>query len=231
LKSGFLKFDDFRKFIDDNPHIRSIELSIWGESLLNPQLLQMLEYAHARRVELSLANGANLNTVKPDVLEGVVKYQLRAITYSIDGASAETYPLYRVRGDFDRVIGNIERINEFKRQYHSPYPRLTWQFVAFGHNAHEIEQARAMAARLDMRFALKLDWENLYDTTTFSPIRDHDLIAKESRVGRRDACGVSGKIRPALCRQGAMRGDVDCAANQIRRPRAWLLRQLLGRLR
>jgi len=183
LKSGFLKFDQFRKFIDENPRIRSIELSNWGESLLNPQFLQMLEYAHARRVELRLGNGANLNMVKPEVLEGVVKYQLRAITCSIDGASAATYPLYRVRGDFDRVIGNIERINEFKRKYDSPYPRLTWQFVAFGHNEHEIERARAMAARLDMRFALKLDWENLYDTPSFSPIRERDLIAKETGLG------------------------------------------------
>jgi hypothetical protein len=112
----------------------------------------------------------------------LVRYQLRLITCSIDGASPDTYSVYRVRGNFDRVIMNIERINEFKHQYKSPYPELTYQFVAFGHNEHEIQQARALAARLNMNFALKLNWDDLYDKP-FSPVRDHELIARESGLG------------------------------------------------
>ena len=182
LKSGFLKFDDFRKLLEDNPRIKLIELSNWGEALLNPQLLQILQYAYGKGVHLSLKNGANLNTVKPEVLEGLVKYQLRFITCSIDGASPGTYSVYRVRGHFNRVVRNIKRINEFKQKYNSPYPELSYQFVVFGHNEHEIQEARALAARLNMKFALKLNWDDLYDTP-FSPVRDHDLIARESGLG------------------------------------------------
>jgi MoaA/NifB/PqqE/SkfB family radical SAM enzyme len=182
LKSGFLKFDDFRKLVDDNSWIKHIELSNWGESLLNPQLLQILQYAHAKGVHLSLQNGANLNNAKPEVLEGLVKYQLREITCSIDGASPATYSMYRVRGDFKRVIGNLERINEFKQQYNSPYPELSYQFIAFGHNEHEIQQARALAERLNMSFKLKLNWDDLYGAP-FSPVNDHELISRESGLG------------------------------------------------
>ncbi len=182
LKSGFLKFDDFRKLVDDNPQVRLIELSNWGEALLNPQLAQILQYAYGKGISLTLGNGANLNTVKPQVLESLVKYQLRLITCSIDGASPGTYSTYRVGGDFNRVIGNIELINEFKQKYHSPYPELNYQFIAFGHNEHEIQQARALAARLNMRFSLKMNWDDLYDTP-FSPVRDHELIARESGLG------------------------------------------------
>ena len=192
LKSGFLKFDDFKNIVDNNPWIELVELSNWGESLLNPQLLQILQYAYERGVHLSLG-GANLNTVKPQVLEGLVKYQLRFITCSIDGASPGSYSVYRVRGDFDRVIRTIERINELKRRYDLPYPELTYQFVAFGHNEHEIQRAKALAERLDMRFALKLNWDDLYDRP-FSPVKDRGLIARESGLGVADRAEFRDKF-------------------------------------
>jgi MoaA/NifB/PqqE/SkfB family radical SAM enzyme len=182
LKSGFLKAADFRRLLDDNPQVKSVELSNWGEALLNPQLSEILEYAHGKGINLSLANGVNLDRVKPQVLEDLVKYQMCSITCSIDGASRETYSIYRVGGDFDRVIGNIELINSFKQRYRSRYPKLKYQFVAFGHNEHEIQRARALAARLKMGFALKLNWDDLYDSP-FSQVRDHALIARESGLG------------------------------------------------
>jgi hypothetical protein len=104
-----------------------------------------------------------------------VKYQVRDITCSIDGASQETYQLYRVRGNFDTVIRNIERINHFKRIHRSEYPRLSWQFVVFGHNEHEIPIARAMAASLRMEFATKISWDD-----KLSPIRDRKSVQTDT---------------------------------------------------
>ena len=83
----------------------------------------------------------NINNVQKDVLEGLVKYRLRSMTCSIDGASNETYKTYRVKGNFETVIENIRKINFFKQKYQSEYPRLTWQFIVFGHNEHEIPLA------------------------------------------------------------------------------------------
>src|SRR3954454_8403614 len=58
---GFLKFENFRKLLDDNPRLKSVELSNWGEIFLNPQLLSILELAHQRGVVLIAENGVNLN--------------------------------------------------------------------------------------------------------------------------------------------------------------------------
>ena len=104
---------------------------------------------------------------------------MQSITCSIDGASQETYSQYRVNGNFDRVIENITRINEFKRRFNSDKPVLTWQFVAFGHNENEIGIARTMASGFGMKFQLKLSWDDLY-TDTFSPIKNKELIKIES---------------------------------------------------
>jgi MoaA/NifB/PqqE/SkfB family radical SAM enzyme len=134
---GFLRFEDFRKLLDDNPGLERIELSNNGEIFLNPALLSMLQLAHQRGVKLTAENGVNLNKVRPEVLEGLVKYQFRRLVCSIDGASEETYSIYRVRGKFTSIIDNIQQINELKRRYRSPYPELVWKFIVFGHNEHE----------------------------------------------------------------------------------------------
>jgi len=71
---------------------------------------------------LTLNNGVNLNNAKDEALEGLVKYSVRGVSCSIDGASPETYRKYRVRGDFNSVIANIERINYYKQVYGTEFP-------------------------------------------------------------------------------------------------------------
>ncbi|MCB1863913.1 MAG: SPASM domain-containing protein [Chromatiales bacterium] len=159
IGNGFLRLEDFRKLVDESPWLREIELSNYGEIFLNPQLLSILEYAHTRGVHVSAENGVNLNNVREEVLEGVVKYGVRRMTCSIDGVSQSSYARYRVGGDLDTVIRNIKTINRYKAQYRSPYPKLRWQFILFGHNEHELEAARSFARSLDMQFRPKLSWD------------------------------------------------------------------------
>jgi MoaA/NifB/PqqE/SkfB family radical SAM enzyme len=178
--SGFLKLGDFQRLLDENPWVKDIELSNYGEIFLNPDLLEIMKYADERDVALRAENGANLNHVREDVLDGLVKYRFRSITCSIDGASSETYERYRVRGNFKNVIENIRRINALKPQYRSAYPKLSWQFVVFGHNEHEIPRAKELAAELGMRFKLKLSWD-----PDFSPVRNHERVRREAGAATR----------------------------------------------
>ena len=171
---GFLKVDDFRELIDKNPWVSEIEIANNGEVFLNPNLLNIFEYAYKNNVILTANSGVNLNSVKKDVLEGLVKFKLRSLSCSIDGASNETYRKYRVNGDFQTVIQNIEIINNFKRKYKSRYPLLLWQFIVFGHNEHEIATARRMAEDLKMEFQLKLSFD-----TGFSPVKNKRLVRDE----------------------------------------------------
>ena len=82
--------------------------------------------------------------------------------------------MYRVGGDFERVVANIKELNRLKKLHGSPYPELTWQFVVFGHNEHEIPLARELASEWDMRFVPKLSWNS-----DFSPIRDHEYVRRQ----------------------------------------------------
>lgn len=170
----FLKLSDLEKVIDENPHIRMIELSNYGEMFLNPELVEIMKLARGRGVILSADNGVNLNHAKTGVLEELVRERFRSLTCSIDGASHETYRIYRAGGDFATVIENIRKINVFKGKYVSDYPHLTWQMILFGHNEHEIPAAKRLAGQLGMRFKLKLPWDS-----RFSPVRDRQSVIKE----------------------------------------------------
>jgi MoaA/NifB/PqqE/SkfB family radical SAM enzyme len=119
---------------------------------LNPGLLQIIEYGFRKGIAMSADSGVNLNFVREGVLEGLVKYRFRSLLCSIDGATPETYRIYRVGGNFERVIKHIQEMYHYKKLYQSEYPKLSWQFVVFGHNEHEIPLAREMANSLNMSF-------------------------------------------------------------------------------
>lgn len=171
MGAGHLDVRRFEELLDRNPEIAEVELSNYGEMFLNPRLTEIMRAAASRRVVLHADNGANMNHVSDEVLEALVAHRFRSITVSIDGASEETYARYRVRGSFERVLGNIRKINAHKRTYRAAFPFLTWQFIVFGHNEHEIAAAKKMAAELGMAFRPKISWDD-----TVSPVRNGKLV-------------------------------------------------------
>jgi len=200
IGAGHLKAAELEAFLDAHPDLLHIELSNWGEVLLNPQLPEILRIAYERDVLVTILNGVNFNHASPAALEALVAYRVRGITFALDGASQQSYSSYRVRGDYDRVIANIRALNRVKAQHHSYFPVLLWQFVAFGHNEHEIDTARSVARSLGMHFYVKLAWDD------FSPVQDEDRIRAVSQgkaASREDYLEQTGSIylQKALCRQ------------------------------
>lgn len=168
---GYLKLENFKKLVENNPQIKKYELSNYGEIFLNPEIGKIIEYAHKKEIKLTADNGVNLNNISDEVLESLVKFEVRSISCSIDGASNETYKKYRIRGNLDNVIKNVKKINFYKEKYNSVFPRLTWQFIAFSHNEHEIEKTREIAHSLNMKFRVKLSWD-----PEISEIRNKKLL-------------------------------------------------------
>lgn len=177
---GQLSFENFKKFISDNPEIKRIEMSNWGEIFLNKDIYEILQFAYEHDVTLYCGNGTNFNDVTDHVLEGLVKYKVQYLNLSIDGASQETYSIYRRNGDFSKVINNIRRLNYFKKLYGSEYPKLSWQFIIFGHNEHELPRVKQLCKELGMAFNPKLNYSQ------YSPVINRDFVRKESGLGVAD---------------------------------------------
>ncbi|MCQ2788890.1 MAG: radical SAM protein [bacterium] len=147
---GYLKFEDFKNLVDDNPQIEEIELSNNGEIFLNPELDEIIKYAYEKGIKLRASGGVNLNTLSDKIAESLVKYRFVNIIVSIDGATPDAYKIYRRGGDFNKVIANIKKINKYKKKYNSVFPVLTYKFIIFNHNIEDIPRAKKLAKKLNM---------------------------------------------------------------------------------
>ncbi len=177
---GQFKFNQFVAFIEKNPQIKRIEMSNWGEIFLNKDIASIIKYAYEKNVTLYCGNGTNFNDVEDEVLDFLVKYKVEFLNLSIDGATQETYEKYRVKGNLNKVFKNIERLNYYKEKYKSEYPKLSWQFVIFGHNEHEIPLVKKLCEKYNMVFNPKLNY------SSFSPVIDKDFVRRESGLGVAD---------------------------------------------
>lgn len=147
---GYLTFEKFKSFLDENNFIEHVEISNSGEVFLNKDLALMLKYAYEKHIDITIGNGSNFNDVSDEMLELLVKTQVKFINISLDGASQDIYSIYRRKGNFDKVIVNIKKLNEFKKKYNSVYPKLQWQFILMEHNLCDVKAAKQMAKELDM---------------------------------------------------------------------------------
>lgn len=171
---GTLKLDDLKNFVENN-NIERIELSNNGELFTNPEIVPILKYLHAKNIDIRVQNGTNLNSLSDEAARAVVEAQIKYFVVSVDGASEETYSIYRRNGDFNRVLNNIKKINYYKMIFNSKYPVLTYKFIVFGHNEHEIEKAKQIANDLKMEITFS---KNGYPE--YSPIKNIEKVKKQT---------------------------------------------------
>jgi uncharacterized Fe-S cluster-containing radical SAM superfamily protein len=159
---GYLTFANFKRFCENNRHIKKIELANDGEIFLNPDLLHIIKYAFENNITLTADSGVNFNTVSDEVIEALVKYKFKLLRVALDGASPEVYAQYRINGNFNTVIENIKKLNHYKKIYHSKLPTLYWQYVIMSHNEDEVMPAKKLAQELEMIINFKVTWDNGY---------------------------------------------------------------------
>jgi len=175
FSKGYLTVENFKRLLSENPSIREIHFDNIGELFLNPDLEHIFQAAGERDVALFIPSGVNFNFVRPGVLEAMVACRTRLLVCALDGATPETYAIYRRGGNLTHVLANIDRLNRVKKANGSVFPHLKWQFIVFGHNEHELPLARAMAEERGMEFSPKMAWDS-----TYSPIRDKDFVMRET---------------------------------------------------
>ena len=179
---GYLKFDDFKNFIDKYD-IEKVELSNKGEIFLNPELSEIIKYAHKKDIAYSAADGVNGNYLTDDMAELLVKTQCRELTFSIDGATNDVYKIYRVGGNLDKVLENLKKVLFYKNKYSSQYPFVSYKFIVFGHNEHEIIPAKEKAKE-DMQ--KMLDYVDKLDELDTSSVEPMSHIFQDENVFRED---------------------------------------------
>lgn len=143
-KQQRMEWETFTRTIDEvAPYAYEINLHNWGESLLHPRIFDMIEYVNSKNIATNMST--NFNRASDDKIDNLIKSGLEYLILSIDGITQDTYVKYRVRGNVNKVLGNVEKLIRRRKELGSRTPFIEWQFIVFEHNAHELEAAREMA--------------------------------------------------------------------------------------
>jgi MoaA/NifB/PqqE/SkfB family radical SAM enzyme len=109
-----------------------------GEPFMHPRLLDMLRAAKRLPgpVEV-ITNGLLLDD---ETIAALIAMRLDTLWVSLDGASPDCYADVRVRGDFGRVMANLERLRDEKIRMRTEAPQIGVSFVAMRRNLGELSE-------------------------------------------------------------------------------------------
>ncbi len=144
------------------PYAVQITLCNYGEPLMNPATPGFIRRAKSYLATTTLST--NMTAKKFDA-EAYALSGLDFMTLSIDGATQGVYEKYRRKGDIEQIFRNIRSLVEARQRLGKGTPVISWQFLAFEHNAHEIDAATAMARELgvdqiDVTIPFDVSWDD-----------------------------------------------------------------------
>jgi MoaA/NifB/PqqE/SkfB family radical SAM enzyme len=117
-----------------------------GEPLLHPHFLDFVRVISDYGVVIQFNTNGTLLDEK--MRDGLVSSRVDTITFSIDGATKETYESIRVGAKFATVIGNIKALSQLKKEKGQNSPHLGIAMVAMRQNIEEFPAMVSLAADL-----------------------------------------------------------------------------------
>ena len=183
--TGMLEKSFFKKTIDDvHKELLYLIFYFQGEPYLNPNFLEMVNYASQKKIYTATSTNAHYLTV--DAARKTVESGLDRLIISIDGTTQDVYEQYRVGGKLDKVIAGAKNIVKWKRELKSKTPFIIFQFLVVKPNEHQLNDVKQLAKEIgadDVWFktAQVYDYEN--DPNQLIP-----SLSKYSRY-KKDAAG------------------------------------------
>lgn len=159
-RKGRMAFEQYAALIKQvKHHLFSLDLSMWGDPLVAPDIYKMIGHAHKNgiwtyissnlhgfKIEHRKQRDGSLESI--DDATKLIESGLDMLTCSLHGASQETFAIYQPGKDFGDALAKVKHIVETKKKLGSTTPAIQLNFVVTKHNEHEIEPFRAMAEEL-----------------------------------------------------------------------------------
>jgi radical SAM protein with 4Fe4S-binding SPASM domain len=144
---GLLSLDIFKKIMNEcGPYLWELELYNWGEPLLNKELFEMVKYSKLFKVRVSTST--NLNHFNDSICSDLVLSGLDEVVVSLDGTSPESVSKYQVGNDFNKVITNIKKLANCKKELNKKTPVITWRFLVNRYNENEVDNAKKLSREI-----------------------------------------------------------------------------------
>jgi radical SAM family protein/iron-sulfur cluster protein len=158
-QAGMLDFDLFRRVIDEvGSSLVRIDFFNYGEAFLHKRAVEMCEYIKSHFPQVYLYTSTNGLALTDAQARRLVHSGIDEVTFSIDGATPESYVKYRQRGRFDLAIATLRAMADEKRRSGRDLPFLNWRYILFTWNDSDAEMARARELAADIGVD-RLCWE------------------------------------------------------------------------
>ncbi len=136
------RFDEFMSRF--GPTACATMLYNFGEPLLNKRFPSFVKLA--RSYQSFVAASTNLSL--PIDADAIASSGLDLLILSIDGTTQESYERYRINGRLDLVLDNVRALVAARARLGSERPYLSWQFLTFEHNQHQLDEVFTIARSL-----------------------------------------------------------------------------------
>jgi hypothetical protein len=158
-QAGMLDFDLFTRVVDEaGPSLGRIDFFNYGEAFLHKRAVEMCEYIKARFPHVYLYTSTNGLALSEAQARRLVHSGIDEVTFSIDGATQESYAKYRQRGKLDVALANLRAMADEKRKSGRDLPFLNWRYILFKWN--DSDEEMALARRLAAHAGVdRLCWE------------------------------------------------------------------------
>jgi len=145
-------FDRIIKDLQAFPKLQEIHFGGFGEPLMHPRIVEMVEQVKSLGVKATLTtNGTLLDEEKTIAL---VNARLDKLFVSIDSVQAELFREIRPGAELDAVVENLKRVQALRSQRRSLVPTIALEFVVTKQNWKEVEELPALGRALGASWVL-----------------------------------------------------------------------------
>jgi MoaA/NifB/PqqE/SkfB family radical SAM enzyme len=178
----------------------------YGEPLINPHTPDFIHLAKTYLLQTMVSTNISVLRFDPDAY---AESGLDHMVLSIDGATQPVYERFRRKGNLELVFDNVRRLVEAKKRLGKLMPTLTWRFLAFEHNVHEIPIARERARELGVnQFEAVPAWDVSWDDPSIRAA-DIEPVNEYFDTDRRAAAIENWNPFPGRLAEDAIRREFD----------------------
>jgi len=136
-KQEDMKMEVFEKIAKEcDGKVKTSYLHMIGEPLLHKDIVHMIKTIHFAGIKTSISTNCML--LEDDLMKDIISFSyLDELVMCLDGTDKNTYSKFRVGGDFDRVVYNINECIKYRRSASNSPTQLILQLINMQDNIEQ----------------------------------------------------------------------------------------------
>lgn len=161
---GHMDLNIFKKIIDElEGKVHFLTLASRGEPLICKDFNKMIEYTKNKFLGIKINTNASMLT--EDKCKTILENNISTLVISADAADEKNYSKLRVNGDLKKIVENLQRFNEIKKNIYPNSKLITRVSGVKIDNQQSYEDMTNFWGKMvdQVAFVNYIPWENTYE--------------------------------------------------------------------